>query len=162
MRTVGLLMGVLGVLVMCMGGVASAATDEQSVTVSATVPAVIRLTLNGNTVDFGSVDPENSPASRSLGAMIHSNRPWRLTVTKDGDLRNQGYSIPSSQLTFTVATSDQRVTSTGSGEFGSGTLVAGGNRGGNISLTVNYRLVITWDDPDGTYTANHTYTATQL
>lgn len=162
MKMVGLLVGVLGVLVMCMGGVANA--NPQSVTVTAAVPPVIRLTLGSTTVDFGSVDPETSPASANLGVSINSNRPWQLTVSKDRDLYNSvdNHYIPSSQLTFGVATSDGRVTSTGSGQFGTGTFVAGGNRGGNIGLTVNYSLTVTWNDPAGSYSATHTYTATQL
>ena len=165
MKAVGLLVGVLGVMVMCWGGVANAATDSKSVTVTAAIPALIRLTLNSGTVDLGSVDPETSPATATLGASVSSNRPWNLTVSKGSDLYNNvdNYYIPSSQLTFTVTTSDGRVTSTGSGEFGTtGTQVAAGNRGGNISLDVNYSLVVTYDDPAGNYSATHTYTATTL
>ncbi len=165
MRKVGLLLGVLGVLVMCMGGAAYGEV-ERGVTVSANVLPVIRLTVSPDKVDFGSMDPENPSRTVALGATVSSNRYWELTVTKDGDLYNEeeNYSIPSSQLTFSVTSSDQRVTSTGSGEFGTGpngTLVAAGRRGGNIGLTVNYRLVITWDDPPGQYSATHTYTAMQ-
>ena len=164
MKAVGLLLGVLGVMVMCLGGVANAATDSKSVTVTAAIPALIRLTLGSGTVDLGTVDPETSPAAATLGASVSSNRPWTLTVSKSGDLYNSvdDYSIPSSQLTFTVTTNDGRVTSTGSGEFGTDTQVAAGNRGGNISLNVNYSLVVTYDDPAGNYSATHTYTATTL
>ena len=165
MRVLGML-GVASLLLVFLLGVPAQAANPQDVNVSATVAEALRLTVSKNTVDFGgSLLPDGGAGldgvyTDTLGATVSANRSWELQVSKDHDLSDGTNSIPSTRLTFTSSSSDGRVTATQSSntEFGTGTMVAQGNRGGNIDLSVNYRIDIEWEDPPSTYTATHTYT----
>jgi len=149
-------------LLLALSGFALAANPE-NVNVSAPVASTIRLSVSKNLVDFGggSLDPETGSYSDSLTATVSSNVLWELQVQKNRDLTGLlGGVIPSSQLTFGSTSADGRVIATqpAGTEFGSSaTMVAQGNRGGNIGLTVAYALDIEWEDAPDTYTATHTY-----
>lgn len=165
MRILGML-GAAALLLVFLLGVPAQAANLENVNVSATVAEALRLTVSKNTVDFGgSLLPDGGPGldgvyADTLGATVSANRPWRLEVSKDGDLTDGVYTIPSTRLTFTSSSGDGRVTATqgAATEFGLGVMVAEGNRGGNIAVSVNYRIDIEWEDPPSTYTATHTYT----
>ncbi|WP_287154191.1 hypothetical protein [Candidatus Solincola tengchongensis] len=165
MRVLGMLGAAALLLVFLLVAPAQAANPE-NVNVSATVAEALRLTVSKNTVNFGgSLLPDGGPGSDgvytdTLGATVSANRPWRLEVDKTGDLTDGTYTIPSSRLTFTSSSGDSRVTAVQSSntEFGTDVMVAEGNRGGNINLSVNYRIDIEWEDPPSTYTATHIYT----
>jgi hypothetical protein len=131
------------------------------------VASTIRLSVSKNTVDFGggSLDPETGSYADSLTATIRANVNWRLQVEKDQDLTgvNPLNVIPSSQLTFTSSSADPRVTAvqgsaTEFGGTGSPTMVAEGNRGSGMDVSVDYALDITWDNAPDNYSATHTYT----
>ncbi|MBC7253536.1 MAG: hypothetical protein H5T72_06180 [Actinobacteria bacterium] len=166
MRILGMV-GVTSLLLVLLLGVPAQAANPESVTVSATVAEALRLTVSETTVDFGgSLLPDGGPTGNgvytdTLGAAVSANRPWRLEVTKDRDLTSASGYIPSARLTFTSSSSDGRVTAKQSSatEFGSSAvMVAEGSRGGNINVTVSYRVDIEWEDAPDTYTAVHTYT----
>ncbi|MBC7246272.1 MAG: hypothetical protein H5T73_00630 [Actinobacteria bacterium] len=165
MKMLGML-GALAMLTLLLVGAPARADNPQDVAVSASVAEALRLTVTGAPVDFGgSLLPDGGPGldgvyTDSIGASVSANRPWRLEVDKDRDLTSGSDVIPSSRLTFTSTSSDGRVTATRgtATEFGTDVMVAEGNRGGNIGLTVNYRVDIEWEDPVGNYTATHTYT----
>lgn len=159
-------MGALAMLALLLLGAPAKAANPENVDVSATVAEALRLTVTGAPVDFGgSLLPDGGPGldgvyTDSIGASVSANKPWTLVVDKDQDLTSGSGVIPSSRLTFTSTSGDSRVTATrGSAtEFGTDVMVAEGNRGGNIALTVNYRVDIEWEDAPDTYTATHTYT----
>lgn len=165
MKILGML-GALAMLTLLLLGAPAQADNPQNVDVSASVAEALRLTVTGAPVDFGgSLLPDGGPDldgvyTDSIGASVSANRPWRLEVDKDQDLTSGSDVIPSSRLTFTSTSSDGRVTATRgtATEFGTDVMVAEGNRGGSIGLTVNYRVDINWEDPAGDYTATHTYT----
>ncbi len=162
MRILGML-GAMSLLLVFLLGAPAEAANPENVNVSATVAEALRLTVSGAPVDFGgSLLPDGGPGldgvyTDSLGATVSANRPWRLEVDKDGDLTSPSGTIHSSRLTFAASSGDGRVTNLGSGQFGSDVMVAEGNRGGNINITVNYRVDIEWEDAPDTYTAVHTY-----
>jgi hypothetical protein len=148
-------------------GVGSFAANPESVSVSAAVASSLQLAVNTNTVDWGggSLAPGSS-YSDSITATVNSNKPWSLAVRKSQDLTNGTDSIASSNLTYTSSSSDGRV----KGLVGSATqfntsdanVCSGCDRGANMSLDVNYSLTVPWDVEGGlTYSATHTYTATQ-
>ena len=163
-RIAVMLGAICALLLVALGGLALAANPE-NVSVSAPVASTIRLAVSKNTVDFGggSLDPETGSYSDSLTATVRSNVAWELQVEKNQDLTSPSGIIPSSQLTFTSASANPRVTAvqgsdTEFGLTGSPTMVAQGTRGNNIDVSVNYGLNITWDDAPDTYSATHTYT----
>lgn len=164
MRVLGLL-GAATLLLVFLLGIPAQAANPENVSVSATVAEALRLSVSTNTINFGgSLLPDGGPGqdgvyTQDLGATVYANRPWRLQVSKDQDLTSPSGTIPSSRLTFTSSSSDGRVTATRSTatEFGTDTMVAEGNRGGNIGVTVSYRVDIEWEDAPDTYIATHTY-----
>ncbi len=163
MRVLGTL-GALAMLTLLLVGAPAKADNPENVGVSASVAGALRLTVAGAPVDFGggSLLPDggsgqNGVYTDAIGATVSANRSWRLQVSKNRDLTSGSDTIPSSRLTFAATSSDGRVTATGSGEFGTGTMVAEGNRGGNIAVTVGYTVDIEWEDAVGNYSATHTY-----
>lgn len=165
MKVLGIL-GVASLLLVFLLGVPAQADNPENVSVSANVAEALRLSVSTNTIDFGgSLLPDGGPGldgvyTDTLGATVSANRPWRLEVDKNQDLTSPSGTIPSSRLTFTSSSSDGRVTAVQSSatEFGTDVMVAEGNRGGNIDITVSYRVDIEWEDAPDTYTATHTYT----
>ncbi len=158
--------GLTALLLVACSGLAMAATT-QNVNVSAPVASTLSLDVSKNLVNFGggNLDPETGSYADSLTATVRSNVNWQLQVEKNRDLTGvtPGNVIPSSQLTFTSASANPKVTAVqGSAtEFsllGTPTMVAQGTKGNNIGVTVSYALNITWDDAPDTYTAAHTYT----
>jgi hypothetical protein len=163
-RTLVMLGTFSAILLVVLGGIAMAANPE-NVTVTAPVAPTIRLSVSKNAVNFGggNLNPETGSYSDSLTASVSSNILWRLQVEKNRDLTGTDVAnvIPSSQLTFGSSSGDARVTATqpaGTEFGGAATMVAEGNRGGAMGLTINYGLDIEWEDAPDTYTATHTYT----
>jgi len=154
-------------LFMCAGSLAKIPTN---VTVSAQVPATIQLDMPTTTVNWDgkSLEPGGT-YTQTISATINSNKGWTLSVYKDHDLTGTGgtpETIPSADLTYTSASSDTRVTSkrTEAIEFPVQeyeTWVVKGTRGSGITSTITYSLTVPWDLAPDTYTATHTYTATQ-
>lgn len=161
----------LGALVM-LGAVAlflsagATAANPTSVSVSASVPSTIQLSMPTTAVDFGGAAlAPGSTYTQSIGATVNSNKSWTLKVTKDHDLRGAAPTpeeIPSADLTFTSASTDPKVTPVGTPtEFGTNTTVCSGTRGSSLASTITYSLTVPWDQTPDTYSATHVYTATQ-
>ncbi|MBN2169248.1 MAG: hypothetical protein JW738_08390 [Actinobacteria bacterium] len=160
-----LVVAVVGVIMalMCVGSFAVNPTD---VSVSAQIAPTIQLDMPDTTVDFGGAGlAPGAVYSDSVTATVNSNRAWRLDVVKDQDLTSPSGTIPSSQLTFGaagVAPFTPTYVAPAGTEFGSSaTEVVAGARGSSLQSTISYSLNVTWDIQPDTYTATHTYTATQ-
>ena len=141
------------------------AANPEDVGVSAQVSPAVRLTMSETLVDFGGGALEPGLQTEDISASISSNRGWDLKVTKSQDMTGAVLSgvIPSANFTFGASSADGRVTyaAPASTQFGTDVTICSGNQGGNIDTTVSYSLDIPWDMEPDTYTATHTYTATQ-
>jgi hypothetical protein len=149
---------------MCMGSFGAEAT--QSIGVSVRVPPTIQLSVAGGPVDYGDAVPGTPITDKVLSVGINSNKNWNLLVRKDHDLDNGAQTIASSAFLFRGENAGAGVTiDTGSyTEFGAAnTQIANGTRGAGRSLDVRYSLTVPWDTEGSTdsYSATHTYTATQ-
>lgn len=160
-----LVVAVVGVFMalMCVG---SFAVNPTNVSVSAQIAATIQLDMPDTTVDFGGAAlAAGSTYGDSITATVNSNRAWRLDVTKDQDLTGVVDSdvIPSGNLTFGAAGNNYVPTyaAPAGTQFGTNTVVVEGARGTSLQSTISYSLVVPWDVLPDTYTATHTYTATQ-
>ena len=152
--------GALGIF-MCSG--AFAATSA-TVTVSATINPTIELTMPTTSVTWtGAQALPGTTVTAPITASVNSNRKWTLKVTKNHDLQNAGASetIPSADFTFTSTAPPSGTGQPTNTEFGTDITVATGVRGSSQSTTITYRLAVPWDQAPDTYTATHTYTATQ-
>ncbi|MCX7750821.1 MAG: hypothetical protein N2320_04700 [Candidatus Bipolaricaulota bacterium] len=154
----GLVVGVMG-----MGQVSQGSTAQF------TVPTLIRLVLSTSTVNFGALTEADYDAGQKTlfgaqGIQIWSNRNWVLTVAANTATWAGPWAKPSTDLLWRAATTDHRVTShvsTFTGLTVGATQVAAGNRGGNIQLSMDFRVLVSWEnDPAGDYTLGFTYTLT--
>lgn len=162
-------MAVAGVIVlaafMAFMSMGAFGANPEAVSVSANLATTLQLSVSKNTVSFGggSLAP-GSTVTDSVVATVNSNKVWSLKVTKSGDLASGGFTVPSTAFTFGATSSDGKVknlTAAGA-QFGTDTPVCSTcDRGSAMPVTVNYSLVVPWDVEPGTYTATHTYTATQ-
>jgi hypothetical protein len=145
--------------IMCAGAIAANPTD---VSVSLTVPSTLQLDMPTTAVAFGTLQPGDS-SNGVISATINSNKAWSLKVTKSDDMTGavSGEKVPNANLTFVTTSANPNVTVKGSGTFGTGTLVCSGTRGSSITSTITYSVTVPWDLAPDTYTATHTYTATQ-
>jgi hypothetical protein len=151
-------------LFVCAGALAA---NPTSVSVSANVASTIQLSMPTTTVNFGggSLAPGQT-YNQTITASVNSNKAWSLKVTKDHDLHGAGATpedIPSADLTFEATSSDPAVTykAPAGTQFGTAVNVVQGNRGNNIASSIVYSLTVPWDLAPDTYSATHTYTATQ-
>lgn len=159
---------VLGLLLLLMS-MGSFADNPQDISVSAQVGAVVRLSMTPTTIDWGgaALEPGTSYDDTTV-ATVSSNKGWNLDVEADQLLTGvvDAETIPSANFTFETTSSDGRVTykAPAGTEFsvGSGTNAASGDRGGSIDMTMTYSLDVPWDLAPDTYTATHTYTASQI
>jgi hypothetical protein len=163
MALVGLML--VGAFVVFMGVGGFAATASAPVTVNAGIAPTIQLTV-ASPVNFGAALAPGSTYNASTTATVSSNKSWGMTVTA-GSLLTQGlFTIPSANLTYGVTSSDGKVKGMEAGptQFAltplTSNVCAGSDRGAAETLSVNYSLVVPWDVEAGSYTASHTYTAT--
>ena len=159
--TVVLAVALMAFLVVMFAGSIASAADPQ-VSVSLTVPTTLQLDMPTTSVPFGTLQPGSSD-SKPITATINSNKGWSLKVTKSDDLTGavSGEKVPNANLTFVTTSANPNVTVKGSGTFGTGTLVCSGTRGSSITSTITYSVTVPWDLAPDTYSATHTYTATQ-
>ena len=145
---------------------AASAGTEATVDVSAQAAGVIQLSMTEASVNFGGglLTPRETPYAQPITAVVNSNKAWRITVTKDRNLTGGTESIPSGNLTFTATGPSGKTTyqAPAGTEFGSNTRVVEGTRGNGLSTTITYSLLVPWELEPDTYTASHTYTATQI
>lgn len=161
--SVGLL--VLGLVV----GVVGMAQVTAGSTAQFTVPTLIRLVLSTSTVNFGTLTEDDYDAGQKTllsaqGIQIWSNRDWKLSVVADASTWTGPWAKPSTDLLWRATTSDGRVTdyeSTFTALKTEAAVVAGGTRGGNIQLSMDFRVLVSWEnDVAGDYSLAFTYTLT--
>jgi hypothetical protein len=145
-------------------GIGGFAANPENVSVSANVAAALQMSMDTNLVDWGGValDP-GSVHTDAVTATVSSNKVWSLVVTKNRDLTNGTEVIPSTSLTYGVAGSGGVKNPQAAGtQFGTSTNVCNACDRGVNTATITYSLNIPWDTvPELTYTATHTYTASQ-
>lgn len=154
----GLLVGVVGMAQVTAGS-----------TAQFTVPTLIRLALSTSTINFGTLDEADYDAGgktalSAQGIQIWSNRPWTLTVAANTGTWTGPWAKPSTDLLWRASTTDGRVSSyvsTFTALVTGATQVAAGTRGGNIQLSMDFRVLVSWEnDPAGDYSLGFTYTLT--
>jgi len=164
---------VLAVLMGAVMGVVTglAASVSQGSTAIFSVPTLIRLTVDTATINFGylTMDDYDLGYKELLGAQIvtvWSNRDWTLTVAANSATWTGPWAKPASDLELKVANVSKpgRVTFYASAYFGLATTaqdVAVGIPGGNIAFTMDFRVLLDWDnDVAGDYSLGFTYTLT--
>lgn len=161
---------VAGVVVLgLVTGVMGFGQVSQGSTAQFTVPTLIRLVLSTSTINFGTLTEADYDAGEKtlLGAQliqIWSNRNWVLTVAANSAVWTGPWAKPSTDLRLQATTTDGRVTSWMTAFTGLepvAAVVAAGNRGGNIQLSMNFRVLVSWEnDPAGDYLLGFTYTLT--
>ena len=153
-------------LFMCVGATGATQPPQQGVSVSATINATLELTMSTTSVTWnGATAIPGTTVTAPITATINSNKPYALTVTQDRLLTGTGTpqpTIASGNFTFgaTIPTGGTYNAPAGT-EFGTATRVIEGARGSGLSTTITYSLTVPWDQTPDTYTATHTYTATQ-
>lgn len=158
MLALGLVLGVVGMAQVTHGS-----------TAQFTVPTLIRLTLSTSTINFGSLTEADYDAGQKTllaaqGVQIWSNKSWTLTVAANAGTWTGPWAKPSTDLLWRAGTADGRVTSHVSAFTGlttGATQVAAGTKGGNIQLSMDFRVLVSWEnDPAGDYSLGFTYTLT--
>lgn len=141
-----------------------AATDQQNLTINATVSAKAKLTLGVAAINFADADPDSVPAiaatenpvSVTVKAQTGGGSSVTLTVQANGDLESGTDTIDISNVTWTA---------TGAGFVG-GTMgttaqAAGSWTGpGRYDGTFSYQLANSWDYAAGSYSQTVVYTLT--
>ena len=141
-----------------------AATDQQTLTINATVSAKAKLTLGVAAINFPDADPDSvpsvaateNPVSVSVRAQAGSASSVTLTAQANGDLDSGTDTIDITNVTWTA---------TGAG-FVAGTMdtaaqPAGSCTGsGNHAGTFSYALANSWDYMPGSYSQTVVYTLT--
>jgi hypothetical protein len=141
-----------------------AATDQQTLTINATVSAKAKLTLGEAAINFPDADPDSvpsiaateNPVSVTVKAQTGSASSVTLTAQANGDLDSG---------TDTIAITNVTWTATGAGFVGgtmdtaaqsAGAWTGSGRRDGTFS----YALANSWDYMPGSYSQTVVYTLT--
>lgn len=151
-------------------GVAGLAQSvDKGTTAVFNVPTLIRLELSTAQINFGTLTEVDYDAGQKdlIAAQviqIWSNRDWNLTVRADAATWTGPWAKPAGELLWAAQTADGRVTSHVSALTGLSTAdeqVASGTRGGNIQLSMDFGVEVSWEnDPAGDYSLGFTYTLT--
>ncbi|MCS7239657.1 MAG: hypothetical protein NZ651_00145 [Candidatus Bipolaricaulota bacterium] len=160
-----LVAGVMGVV----SGMAQSVTANSTATF--TVPTLIRLQLSASTINFGTLtegdyDVGYKDALSAQVVYVWSNRPWTLSVAANSAAWNGPWAKPASDLLLRVASVNrpERISyylNTLTGLTTSGFTVAQGQPGGNFQHTMDFRVLVSWDnDVAGNYSLGFTYTLT--
>lgn len=151
-------------MLLAASGIGQAATDQQTLTINATVSAKAKLTLGVAAVNFADADPDSvpsisageNPVSVTVKAQTGGSSAVTLSVQANGDLDSGTDTIDITNVTWTA---------TGAG-FVAGTMdtsaqSAGSWTGpGQRSGTFSYFLANSWDYPAGSYSQTVVYTLT--
>ncbi|HHV54584.1 MAG TPA: hypothetical protein GXX55_03955 [Firmicutes bacterium] len=138
-----------------------AGSPDTKLSVQAVNEAAAELYLTNPFVSFGRVQPGDNDNYRELPRasqlVLRSNTPWKLYARVDDDLvaaEDLTRVIPVGQLEFRVA--DGKYVPFAKGKR---FLVASGGPTGRapVSVDVDLRLRITWEDPPGSYQVRITY-----
>lgn len=162
---IGLLIFAVAVAALvCAGHPAWAATDQETLTINASVSAKAKLTLGVAAINFGDADPDvvpsiaagENPVSVTVKAQTAAASAVTLTVQANGDLDSGTDTIGITNVTWTA---------TGAGFVGgtmdtvaqsAGSWTGPGRRDGTFS----YWLANSWDYPPGSYSQTVVYTLT--
>lgn len=147
-----------------MSAVSWAATDQETVTINATVSAKAKLTLGEAAINFADADPDTvpsipateNPVSVTVKAQTGGASTVTLTVAADGDLDSGTDTIDITNVTWTA---------TGAGFVGGAMNTSAQSAGswtgsGQQSGTFSYSLANSWDYNAGSYTQTVVYTLT--
>jgi hypothetical protein len=152
------------VALVCAGHPAWAATDQQTLTINATVSAKAKLTLGVAAINFPDADPDTvpsiaageNPVSVTVKAQTGGASAVTLSVQANGDLDSGTDTIDITNVTWTA---------TGAGFVGgtmntvaqsAGSWTGPGRRDGTFS----FWLSNSWDYPAGSYSQSVVYTLT--
>ncbi|MGB9757304.1 MAG: hypothetical protein ACPLRP_03115 [Candidatus Bipolaricaulaceae bacterium] len=168
MKSLKVLAALLGAVMGVVTGLGASVT--QGSTATFTVPTLIRLTVNTATINFGALTMDDYDLGYKdlLSAQIvtvWSNRAWTLDVAANSATWTGPWAKPASDLQLRVASVNSgRITSslgTLTGLSTTALQVAAGNPGGNLQLTMDFRVLVSWDnDVAGDYSLGFTYTLT--
>jgi len=129
-------------------------------------PPTIQFSISVSTVDFGggSMTPQATPYTQLFTTAVNSNSSWRISVTQDHDLQGTVETVPSENFTFSAVghagnTTYEAPTGT---QFGTDVLAVEGTRGGHLTSTITYSLIVSWGVEADNYSATHTYTAMSI
>lgn len=170
MKSLKVLAVLLGAVMGVVSGMAQTSVTAGS-TATFTVPTLIRLSLNVNLIDFGTLTLNDYDLGYkdAVGAQIvyvWSNRPWTLTVAANSATWTGPWAKPASDLQLRVASVNrpERITyylNTLTGLTTAGFTIAEGQPGGNFQHTMDFRVLVSWDnDVAGDYSLGFTYTLT--
>jgi hypothetical protein len=149
--------------VIFISGQSYAASDTKDLTVNAAVSALAKLTLDRNTINFASADPDTTPNitadnTVAISAKRRATGDTTLTVLTGGDLVDGGNSIAIGNVTWAAV---------GGGYNGAGTLnkttaqnVGTFTNSGTSDGTLTFTLANNWSYVPGSYTATATFTLT--
>jgi len=161
---------VVAVLVVaCLGLLAAsvatwAATDQQTLTINATVSSQAKLELGVAAISFPAADPDGTPSilatenpvSVTVKARTGSSQPVTLTVQANGDLQSGGNSIPITKVTWTASGSGFLSGTMDTSSQAAGSWTGSGRRDGDFS----YSLANDWAYQAGSYSQTVVYTLT--
>ena len=150
-------------LFMCVGAIGA---TQQDVSVSATINATLELNMPTTSVTWtGAQAIPGTTVTAPITATINSNKAYALKVTQNHVLTGTGATPPTiASVNFTFGATNPTggtYNAPAGTEFGTAVRVIEGARGSGLSTTITYSLVVPWDQAPDTYTATHTYTATQ-
>jgi len=141
-----------------------AATDQQTLTINATVADKAKLTLGTAAISFPDADPDSTssieapenPVSVTVKAHAGTGSPVTLTVQANGDLDSGTNTIAISNVTWTASGSGFVAGTMDTSPVAAGSWTGSGNRSGTFS----YFLANSWAYLKGDYTQTVVYTLT--
>jgi hypothetical protein len=163
------LTAVLIVVVACsillgVSGLGWAATDQQTLTINATVSAKAKLTLGVAAVNFADADPDTipsiaateNPVSVTVKAQTGGSSAVTLTVQANGDLDSGTDTIDITNVAWTATGAGFVAGTMDTSAQSAGSWTGPGQRNGTFS----YFLANSWDYPAGSYSQTVVYTLT--
>lgn len=141
-----------------------AATDQQTLTINATVSAKAKLTLGVAAINFADADPDTVPSVAasenpvSVTVKAHTGGASNVTLTAqaNGDLDSGADTIPITNVTWTATGAGFVPGTMNTTPQSAGSWTGSGNRSGTFS----YFLANSWSYAVGNYTQTVVYTLT--
>ncbi len=147
--------------VLMMAGQSFAASDTKDLTVNAAVGALAKLTLDRNTINFVSADPDVTPSIQAdntvtISAKRRATGTTTLNVQAGGNLVDGGNSIAITNVTWTTPSTDYVAGTLNTTSQSVGSFTDSGTSDG----TLTFFLANNWNYVPGAYTATATFTLT--